>query len=151
MADEVRGIRVSIPSHPRFLAPVRDLAAWSAEQAGFGCEDTEAITLAVTEGCTNVIRHCYGGKHNERIDVDISFSTRALTIRIDDYGTFVDPASIHSRDLDEVRPGGLGVHLMQQVMDQVRYERNAWGGTSLTLMKHIQGDDHPLRSGELDG
>ena len=129
---------------------MRDLAAWSAEQAGFGREDAEAITLAVTEGCANVIRHCYGGKHNERIDVDVSFSTSALTIRIDDYGTFVDPASIRSRDLDEVRPGGLGVHLMQQVMDQVRYERNAWGGTSLTLSKGIRGTDHPLCGGELD-
>jgi anti-sigma regulatory factor (Ser/Thr protein kinase) len=63
-------------------------------------------------------------------------------VRIDDYGQFVDPAQIKSRPLDDVRPGGLGVHLMQKVMDEVTYAKNRWGGTSLTLRKRLARPAH---------
>jgi anti-sigma regulatory factor (Ser/Thr protein kinase) len=68
----------------------------------------------------------------------LTFTEDTLEIRIDDYGEFVDPTEIQSRQLDDVRPGGLGVHLMKKVMDSVEYAANAWGGTSLTLVKRLR-------------
>ena len=37
-----------------------------------------------------------------------------------------------------MKPGGLGVHFMKKVMDEVKYEKNEWGGTSLTMVKRLQ-------------
>jgi anti-sigma regulatory factor (Ser/Thr protein kinase) len=47
----------------------------------------------------------------------------------------VDPATIRSRDLDDIRPGGLGVHIIHEVMDEVRYERRDSRGMRLTMVK----------------
>ena len=74
---------------------------------------------------------------HERIDIELAFHEDHLEIRLVDYGTFVDPEKIKSRDLADVRPGGLGVHLMQSVMDEVLYEKNDAGGTTLIMRKRI--------------
>jgi anti-sigma regulatory factor (Ser/Thr protein kinase) len=132
-----RGIRIAIPSDVRYLGAVRSLIRQVAELAGLDRDGTAAVELAVTEGCANVIRHCYGDCDNERIDIDFAFDADVFEVRIDDYGKFVDPSQIRSRPLDDVRPGGLGVHLMRTTMDEVTYKKNRWGGTSLTLRKRL--------------
>jgi anti-sigma regulatory factor (Ser/Thr protein kinase) len=126
---------VQLPSHPRFLEFVRLLAGEGATLAGFADEDRDRIELAVVEGFTNVIRHGYKGATDRRIDVRMSLPERALRFEIEDWGTWVDPSKIVSRPLDQVRPGGLGVHLMKSTMDVVEYRKNPHGGTTLVLEK----------------
>jgi anti-sigma regulatory factor (Ser/Thr protein kinase) len=133
-----QGIRLSFQSHTRFLAPVRTVVQEATALVGLSEEEAAEVVLAVQEGCTNVIRHCYKDCPDERIDMVLTFTEDTLEIRIDDYGEFVDPTEIQSRQLDDVRPGGLGVHLMKKVMDSVEYAANAWGGTSLTLVKRLR-------------
>ena len=50
----------------------------------------------------------------------------------------MDPKHIKGRDLDDLKPGGLGVHLMRRAMDEVIYEENGWGGTTLILRKRVR-------------
>jgi len=137
VADGWQGIRITVNSDKQYLAPIRTLVREATDLAGFEEEEAEKIVLAVQEGCANVIRHCYNNCPTERMDIWFCFDDEELEIRIVDYGTFVDPSKIKSRDLDEVRPGGLGVHLMQKVMDEVTYEENESGGTTLTLRKRV--------------
>ena len=54
---------------------------------------------------------------------------------IRDHGRSVDPSSIKSRDLDDVRPGGLGVHIMRSVMDRVEYRKRGLTGMELSMTK----------------
>lgn len=137
MAEPGPGIRVTIPSDVSYLDPIRTLIREIATLAGLPRDAASEVELAVTEGCANVIRHCYCNSDRERIDLSFAFSEGSFEVRIDDYGKFVDPSRIKSRPLDEVRPGGLGVHLMQKVMDEVTYTKNGWGGTSLTMRKRL--------------
>jgi hypothetical protein len=58
-----------------------------------------------------------------------------LRIVIEDLGRQTDPGAIKGRDLDDVRPGGLGVHIIREVMDEVVYEKRPGGGMRLTLVK----------------
>lgn len=141
MAEGGKRIRVSVPSDVRFLGAIRSLVQEACGIVGFSETETADVQLAVQEGCSNVIRHCYGNCSDKRLDVAVVFAVDALEIRVDDYGTFVDPSRMKGRELDDVRPGGLGVHLMRKAMDEVRYERNAWGGTTLTLRKRLPGRD----------
>lgn len=145
MADRVRGIRVTIPSDVSYLEPVRTLIQEIASLAGLPKDAVSEVELAVTEGCANVIRHCYCNSDRERIDLSFTFGDDVFEVRIDDYGKFVDPSRIKSRPLDEVRPGGLGVHLMQKVMDEVTYTKNRWGGTSLTMRKRLARPGEPRK------
>jgi len=122
-------------SHSRYLQLVRLVAGEGATLAGFGEEDRDRIELAVVEGFTNVIRHAYGGRTDQPIELRLTVPSGVLHLELDDRGTFVDPSRIVSRPLDQVRPGGLGVHLMKSTMDVVEYRKNSHGGTTLVLEK----------------
>lgn len=128
-------LEANVPSHPRFLSFVRALAGEGASLAGFGDEDRGRIEIAVVEGFSNIIRHGYGGRTDQRIELRLRVPEGTFRIEMDDWATFVDPSRIASRPLDDVRPGGLGVHLMRSTMDVVDYVRNRHGGTTLVLEK----------------
>ncbi|MGH7163598.1 MAG: ATP-binding protein [Planctomycetota bacterium] len=138
MAEGWEGIRVTVVSDPRYLSPIRAVVREAAEIVGLSEEEGTELQLAVQEGCANVIRHCYRSRPDRRIDLEFNFTGDALVIRIDDYGRFVDPSCIQGRDLEDVRPGGLGVHFMKKIMDEVTYRRNGWGGTTLTMVKRLR-------------
>ena len=44
---------------------------------------------------------------------------------------------VSTRDLEDIRPGGLGVHLIEEIMDSVHYEHRDGGGMRLTMRKRI--------------
>jgi anti-sigma regulatory factor (Ser/Thr protein kinase) len=124
-----------MPSDPKYLQFVRLVAGEGAALAGFSDDDRSRIELAVVEGFTNIIRHVYGGKTDQPVEVRLRVPEGVLHIEFDDRGTWVDPSKIASRPLDQVRPGGLGVHLMRTTMDVVEYRKNQHGGTTLVLEK----------------
>ncbi|MFM8981121.1 MAG: ATP-binding protein [Planctomycetia bacterium] len=128
-------IRVSLSSDPRFLPLVRALAQQGAELAGFSEAERDTLLLAISEAVSNVIRHAYRDRHDQPIDIDLRVRPGCVEVDVIDRGRFVDPRQIQSRPLDEIRPGGLGVHLMRSTMDVVEYTKNAFGGTTLTLVK----------------
>ncbi len=130
-------VDVRLPSHPRYLEFVRLMAGEAAAIAGFADEDKGRIELAVVEGFSNVIRHGYGNATDRRIDLHLWIPAGAVKFEIEDWGTWVDPAKMVSRPLDQVRPGGLGIHLMKSTMDVVEYRRNPHGGTTLVLEKRV--------------
>lgn len=126
----------TLTSHPKYLPLMRAVVQEGAALAGFDGEGTQEILLAVTEAVANVIRHAYQNQTDKRIDFELSVDAPTFRLDIIDYAKFVDPKQIASRPLDEVRPGGLGVHLIKTTMDQVQYVENAHGGTTLTLVKN---------------
>ncbi|QOJ01479.1 MAG: ATP-binding protein [Phycisphaeraceae bacterium] len=58
-----------------------------------------------------------------------------IRIVIEDEARQVDPATIKGRKLEEIRPGGLGVHIIREVMNQVIYEKRGESGMRLTMVK----------------
>lgn len=130
-------VRLSLPSHPRYLPLVRALAGEGARAAGFDEEARTQVSLGVTEAVTNVMRHGYGGDTRRRIDLELQAPEGVFRLEIRDYGRYVEPAEIRSRPLEHVRPGGLGVHLIHATMDVVEYVKNEHGGTTLKLEKRL--------------
>ena len=135
-------IQLSIASVPCHLPVVRAALERLCEMLGFDEDTRGQIVLAVDEALTNVIRHAYHGQEGRPIAVTLSrlrppANGTALEIQIRDWGQPVDPTRIRSRDLDDIRPGGLGVHLMSQCMDSVQYAPAEGGGTRLTMTKML--------------
>jgi len=118
-----------IPSQTRFLALVRDVTKRMAETAGFEAATTEQIALAVDEATTNVLEHAYQGATDRA--VELRFEDRGRDFRVDvvDNGATVDRQTVPRVDLGryvkERRKGGLGVHLMEKIMDSVTFRRSA--------------------------
>ena len=139
MADgPIQIIRVSVEADPKYLEALRTVISESTGILGLNEEVTNNIVLAVTEACANIIRHCYGDESGERMDLTLRFGPSFYEVRIDDYGKFVDPSGMKGRELADVKPGGLGLHFIHTVMDDVKYRENRWGGTTLTMVKKIE-------------
>ena len=57
---------------------------------------------------------------------------------IEDSGLKADVASIKGRDLDDIRPGGLGVHLIKRACDVVEFDEKKKKGNRLRLVKYLK-------------
>jgi anti-sigma regulatory factor (Ser/Thr protein kinase) len=118
-----------VPSETSFLALVRDLAKKMAEQAGFDEAEAGRLALAVDEAATNVIEHAYAGASDRAFEVRCEDRGSELRFEVIDTGVMVDPRSFPAVDLEryraERRKGGLGVHLMEKIMDSVTFRRTA--------------------------
>ncbi len=135
-------VAFTLATKTAYLCSVRAFAESLAIRMGFSHHQAGHIVLALDEALANVIRHGYGGSEHERMSVAFWAVSHAklgqgLRIVIEDEGEQIDPSNVRGRDLDDVRPGGLGVHIMRQVMDDVVYERRPGRGMRLTLVKLI--------------
>jgi anti-sigma regulatory factor (Ser/Thr protein kinase) len=114
-------------------ATVREAA--SRHGAKEACADD--IVLAVDEACQNVIRHVYA---EEDGDIVIRFERQGadLVIFVIDFGEPIDPATVSGRSLDDLRPGGLGTHFIQETMDEVEFVEAPPGcGNMLKLVRRL--------------
>lgn len=139
-------LRLQMFSQPRFLAAVRALIGSVCDRLGFNSMQCGQISLAVDEALCNVITHGYQRSPDGKVWINLwSHETDPVGIRIviEDLATQVDPDTIQPRDLDDIRPGGLGVHIMREVMDEVTYERRSDQGMRLTMRKHLRPSDAP--------
>ena len=136
-------IQLHICANPEYLCVARAAVRQVAQINGFEKSETEQITLAVVEALTNVIRHGYGGPCDKPIvikfnKINYADERMALEIVIRDFGKQVDPKTIEGRDLDEVEPGGVGVHIMQSVMDETEFKQAEDCGMLLRMIKFIE-------------
>jgi anti-sigma regulatory factor (Ser/Thr protein kinase) len=131
-------LRLEMLSQARFLAAARAMISNAAQRLGFGDMQCGQISLALDEALCNIINHGYGKQPDGRIWIsvfELPSDSPSMKIVIEDRARQVDPSSIRSRDLDDVRPGGLGVYIIHEVMDRVLYEQRPEGGMRLTMTK----------------
>jgi sigma-B regulation protein RsbU (phosphoserine phosphatase) len=93
------------------------------------------LVLAVNEACANIMQHSYKGKCTGEIILAILRKQDEITVRLTDFAEPVDTSACKSRQLDELRPGGLGVHFMNELMDDVRFLETQAGVGNILLMK----------------
>ena len=111
-----------------YAARAEDLAKMRADirgalkAAGVEKDDMDAIVLAISEGCMNVIQHAYHGLDEGMYEVTIRADDWNIEAIIADNAPAIDVNQIHPRSVDELRPGGLGVYFIHQIMDEVKYK-----------------------------
>lgn len=135
-------VHLELRSDPRYLSGARELVAAIARRLGFSETTCCQIALAVDEALANVICHGYERREDGRIWLHLwplqADDGGGLRVVIEDEGKQVEIDQIRSRDLDDIRPGGLGVHIIREVMDETVYEKRTGGGMRLTLVKHAE-------------
>lgn len=127
-------VKLSFPSDPRYLGVIRGAIERFAALVGFDEEDCRWITLAVHEALTNVIRHAYHNKHDQPVEMRLSERNGGMEVVMVDHGTGVKQEQMSGRDLDDVRPGGLGLHMIREIMSETQY-RPLEGRNELRLFK----------------
>jgi len=138
-------LRMELQSDPTFLCVVRGAIERLTELFGFTPEECRAVTLAVDEALTNIIRHAYNSRPDKPIELYFRSVRRAadeppgagLEILIYDHGPAIEHNKLCGRSLDDVKPGGLGLHFIQQIMDIVEYQRTN-ATNCLRLVKFVR-------------
>lgn len=137
-------IRIELRSNPVYLSGARELVGAVAKRLGFEDVTCSKISLAVDEALCNIIRHGYDRATDRPIWISIApvgdaDDAEGIRVVIEDEARQVEPDQLKGRELEDVRPGGLGVHIIREVMDQARYEKREGGrGMRLTLLKRVE-------------
>jgi len=122
------------------LEKISDYVTGFAKQAGLNETQVYAVQLAVDEASTNIIEHGYGQECPNRIDITCDVQEDGLKVVIYDDAAPFDPETVPKPEinvsLDEIKPRGLGIFLMRQMMDEVNYQSSLDTGNTLTMVKH---------------
>lgn len=134
-----RLLELQVPARAEELKNVRGAVRRCAEQAGMGESCVRDVVLAVDEACQNVIRHAYGDARAGDMLLEVDREDDTLVFCLKDFAPPVDPERIKPRKLEEVRPGGLGTHLIQEAMDSAGFVQDPPGcGNLLRMVKRIR-------------
>lgn len=141
-------VQMRLSSDPRYVGVVRHMIESMAQTLDLDEQSCAELGLAITEALSNVIRHGYKGRTDGAIWIKAAPVAKdgrpGLEVVIEDECAGVDLNRIKSRPLEEVRPGGLGVHIIQRIMDEVEYgHREAGRGLRLRIRKYANGAISP--------
>lgn len=148
-------LELHLESNPETLCLVRAaLERAAGEVLKFRESESRAIVRAVDEALANIIRHAYEGRGGKPIEVSCrrlrsgkdAKKSLGIEIILSDSGVEADRSKLKSRALEEVRPGGLGLHLIQKSMDVVEFSREN-NRNYLRLVKYLG----PPKTGERKG
>lgn len=93
------------------------------------------LELAVTEAASNVMRHAYRGRTDEKIRLVADAFVDRIVIRLFHYGAAFDPTRVRPPAFDGSREGGFGVYIIAHSVDEVRYTRDEQGENCIYLVK----------------
>ncbi len=98
------------------------------------------LTLALDEILVNVIRHGYQDQGSHEIGLSFALDAGELTVSVEDdaapFNPLEAPPPNLNLPLEERRPGGLGIHLVKNLMDELHYQRRG-GRNVLTMKKNL--------------
>lgn len=125
------------------LAAIRKFVNEAASAAGLNDKEVYAVELAVDEACSNIIEHAYGGEGNGEITCTCNKINNGLEIILRDGGKPFDPTTIAPPDfslgLEELKPRGAGLFLIQNMMDDVDFKFSKKDGNQLRMVKLKEG------------
>ncbi|RYL98463.1 anti-sigma B factor RsbW [Sporolactobacillus sp. THM7-7] len=120
-------INLTIPAKPEFVSVVRLASSGIANRMGYNFDDIEDIKVAISEACTNVVSHAYKNHNMGKINIKIECTDCSLIITVIDHGDSFDIEDAvkkmkpldPSKSLNQVGEGGLGLFLIDSLMDEV--------------------------------
>ncbi|MFQ3651064.1 MAG: ATP-binding protein [Gemmataceae bacterium] len=143
MSSETAPWALTIPSEPRLLPLTRAFIEAVCHMSGLDDTATHHVVLAVDEAANNIIRHAHRGASHFPITIQCYVKEQGLEIHLLDHGEPFDLDAIPHLDPAELRPGGRGVFLMRQLMDEIRVVPRPEGGNILFLFKRRSSRDSP--------
>src|SRR5690349_1081359 len=114
-------LRLKITSDPANLAQVRQAIEQLCDAHGFSSQARDEIGLCVNEAMANVIRHAYEGATDRPMEVSADFSDGTVRIAIRDWGNGVNPETLPRPPRNPLKPGGLGLICLRQMMHEVTF------------------------------
>lgn len=142
---------LTVPGRYSEIKRICQFVAAGAAEAGLDEDTIFHIELCCDEAGTNIIEHAYGQESVGTITASFAVDPDAFTITMRDNGRPFDPATVppppiiatEVTDLTpeelgrELQVGGLGLHIIRKLMDEVRFTFSPGQGNTLVMVKRI--------------
>ncbi|MEW6556847.1 MAG: ATP-binding protein [Elusimicrobiota bacterium] len=132
----MKQIEFTVLSQPKELYTVFEYLTQFGKEINCPVETMLDIKLCIDEAFANIIKHAYQDKQDGKIYFLITVPDDRIEIIIRDFGKKIDPETIKPRDLDDLKPHGLGVLLIHRLMDKVEYNFANPDFNELKLVKY---------------
>lgn len=132
-------VRLTIPAKAEYITLVRLALSGLSQTRPFSEETLGDLKLAVTEACSNSVRHAYQGGREGAVEVVYELHPDRLVIEVVDEGSgFTVPDQVGS-DGAGLAEGGLGISIIRELADELEVGPGAGGqGSRLRFVKFIQ-------------
>ncbi|HLW64671.1 MAG TPA: SpoIIE family protein phosphatase [Gemmataceae bacterium] len=128
---ELKSDLKELPHARQFVRSVCSLPGQNSVSEDF----IDRLELAVTEACSNVIKHAYHRRTDQCIQMEADIFPGKVTIRLHYLGPSFDPAKVEPPAFNGSRESGFGLYLIQECVDRVRYYRDENGRNCIALEK----------------
>ncbi len=127
-------LELRVFARPDQLKQIRKAVREAAIAAGCSENCAGEVVIALNEACMNVMEHGYELDPNGELTVQLSIDNGILVAWLGDQCAPIDQSDLKSRPLEDLRPGGLGVHFMRECMDEVTFLTPPAGLSNLLQM-----------------
>ena len=129
-------IKMENSANPEYVSIIRLTTSGIANKVGFCLDDIEDLKVAISEACTNAIKHSL----EDRFTIIYTMIEKGLTIEIIDNGKGYNTKEVSEPDLDNLKESGMGLFIIESLMDEVNVESTEGKGTSIKMTKYLGVD-----------
>lgn len=131
----MRQVRLTIPAKAEYVLLGRLALSGITRMRSLADETVSDLKLAVTEACTNSVRHAYGS-NGGTVDIVYELHDDRLVVEVSDDGTGFDPDEVE--ETEELTEGGLGIAIIRALADEFEVgERDDGRGSRLRFVKFL--------------
>jgi serine/threonine-protein kinase RsbW len=130
-------VALTIPARAEFIALCRLALTGLARTRALPAEVVADLKLALTEACSNSVRHAYAEGREGVVEIRYELDDERIRVEVSDDGDGFDPVLIE-RPFEEIDEGGLGIAIIRAVTDELDIARGPEGqGSRLRFTKYL--------------
>jgi len=129
-------VALTVPARPEFIALGRLALTGLARTRALSAEIVADLKLALTEACSNSVRHAYDEGREGVVEILYELSDDRIAIQVTDDGSGFDP-EILERAQEELDEGGLGIAIIRALTDELEIGARPEGGSRLRFTKYL--------------
>jgi serine/threonine-protein kinase RsbW len=130
-------VRLTIPARPEYITLGRLALTAIAGVRPLSDETLHDLKLALTEACTNSVKHAYADGGEGIVDILYELEPDRLAVEVGDAGPGFEPGDGNGLDGDDLSEGGLGIEIIRAVTDEVEIAEREGGGSRLRFVKFL--------------
>jgi serine/threonine-protein kinase RsbW len=134
MSDEGRSVRLTIPARPEYITLGRLALTAIAGVRPLSDETLHDLKLALTEACTNSVKHAYQDGTGS-VDIVYELHGDRLAVEVGDAGAGFEAREDGTDVGGDLEEGGLGIAIIRAVTDEVEIGKREGGGSRLRFVK----------------
>jgi serine/threonine-protein kinase RsbW len=137
MSDAGRVVKLTIPARPEYITLGRLALTAIAGVRPLTDETLHDLKLALTEACTNSVKHAYADGGEGTVDILYELEPDRLAVEVGDAGPGFEPRDGDGFDGGDLSEGGLGIEIIRAVTDEVEIAERDGGGSRLRFVKFL--------------